>query len=90
VQRYRNRSGAVPPACVPGSAHGIRSVVVNHPPGSNDTRVRFKARGISVPAIAGTVRLSVDRGGAAANECALFAEHGYCSLNASGTRAKCN
>jgi hypothetical protein len=26
--RYRNQSGSVPPDCLPGSAHGIKSVQI--------------------------------------------------------------
>ena len=44
IWKYRNRSGALPPACVPGSAQGIGSVQIKDARQSAKRALQFKAK----------------------------------------------
>lgn len=50
VWRYRNRSGALPPTCAPGSAHGIGSVQIKDQRATNKRALQFiaKAKGATL------------------------------------------
>lgn len=44
IWKYRNRSGALPPACVPGSAQGISSVQIKDARQASKQALQFKAK----------------------------------------------
>ena len=44
IWKYRNRSGALPPACTPGSAQGLSSVQIKDSRLANKQALQFKAK----------------------------------------------
>jgi len=74
--RYRNKSGALPPACAAGSAHGLTTLT--HKVGrSSDLGVTAAAKRATIAAPVGPVRATVvlgaTAGASAAGQCAVSA-----------------
>jgi len=71
---YRNASGALRPACAPGSADGLRSIrVVDALARDGTVRVQLKAKGAPIQTTAGTFAVTLvfgDESAAARGACA--------------------
>jgi hypothetical protein len=81
---YVNRSNALPPACLPGSAQGLRQVRMRWD-GSLDMRVQV--RDASLPAVTGPVRVTIYDGAGPVNACDGWVGEAPCS--GSGSRVRC-
>jgi hypothetical protein len=81
---YVNKSNALPPACVAGSAQGLRHVKMRWD-GALD--VRLKVRESSLPAVVGPLGVAVYNGTGPANECDGWVDNASCS--GSGTSVRC-
>jgi hypothetical protein len=63
---YINKSNALPPACVPGSANGFRKLSMRWT-GVNDLRIQIK--NTTFPAIVGPIQATIYDGTGPINEC---------------------
>ncbi len=83
-RRYVNYSDALPPDCIPGSAHGLRLLEL----GWNGTaKVKIKANGATVPSVVGPLRVGLYKPGGPTNECDGYVGQMTCVGNA--RKAKC-
>jgi hypothetical protein len=63
---YVNKSNALPPACVPGSANGFQKLTMRWS-GVNDVRIQIK--NTTLPAVVGPIQATVYDGTGLINEC---------------------
>ncbi len=79
---YVNRSNALPPDCVAGSAHGLQKLTARWT-GAADVKVQAKKT--SIPAVVGPVRVTL-YDGAPANACDGFVGQATCTAKGSSVR----
>jgi hypothetical protein len=63
---YVNYSDALPPDCLPGSAHGLRRVTVRR---GGHIDLRYDVRDTSIPTVTGPIRAAIYDGPGPVNEC---------------------
>jgi hypothetical protein len=81
---YVNKSNALPPACVPGSAQGFRRLRMSWT-GVND--LRFQVRDTTIPNVVGPIRVTTYDGTGPVNECDGWVGDVPCA--ARGTSVRC-
>ncbi len=90
---YRNRSGAFPPACVPGSSGGVVSAKVKPGRYAGTTSVQVRLKDVSIGSVTGPIQGVVTRGdgtGPNPSECYAMAEYNSIPCRStSPTRVKC-
>jgi hypothetical protein len=80
---YINKSNALPPACVPGSAQGFQKLSSNWS-GTNDVRVQIK--NTTFPAVVGPIRTTIYDGTGPTNECDGWVGEAPCITRGKSTR----
>ena len=84
LRRYVNYSGALPPACTPGSAGGLRLLELRW---NGTAKVKIKAQGAPIPSAVGPMTVGLYKPGGPTNECDGYVGHMGC--RGSGKRLKC-
>jgi hypothetical protein len=84
-QGYVNKSNALPPACVPGSANGLKRMKYRWN-GTLDLRVQIA--GATLPSVVGPVRLTIYDGTEPVNECDGWVGESTCRPQ-SGKSVRC-
>jgi hypothetical protein len=80
---YVNKSNALPPACVPGSAQGLRRVAFRW---NGTLDVRVQAVHTTLPHVTGPVRVTIYDGTEPINECDGWVADASCRVTARGAR----
>jgi hypothetical protein len=82
---YVNVSGALSPACVPGSAQGLRSLKIKR---GSKPDLRFDVRDAAIPTMIGPIRATIYDGPAPVNECDGWVGDAPCRVRANVAKCK--